>query len=209
MRLETEDFRARYATMGEAELIEIARAYDSLSTNAQTALRAEFTHRQLEPPLVDELEPLEPAFRSLVTLRRYRDLSEAIVARSLLESAGIRAWIRDENLGHLEWQISNFIGGLRLQVDATDEEAAVALLTQNASDTIALPGQAEFAQPRCPVCHSTQISFRGSYRGAALTSLYLLSLPFPTGRETWSCDACGAIWEDEESNAEDGSNSSG
>jgi hypothetical protein len=198
MRLDTEDFRARYASLTEAELMGIARAYDSLSSNAQRALREEFSRRNLEPPLVDDLEPLEPAFRSLVTLSRYRDLSEAIVARSLLESAGIRAWIRDENLGRLEWQISNLIGGLRLQVDATDEEPASALLSQADPGPSFLAGEAEFSQPQCPVCQSIRISFRGAGRGAALASLYLFSLPLPLGKETWSCDACGAVWEDDE-----------
>jgi hypothetical protein len=198
MRLNIEDFGARFAAMAEAELLEIARAYDSLTGGAQAALRAEFTLRKLEPPLVEEEEPLKPSLRNLVILQRYRDLSEAIVARSLLESAGIRAWICDENLGRLEWQISNFIGGLRLQVEASDEEAAVALLTQEAPNPIPIENKAEFAQPRCPVCNSTWISFRGPYRGAALVSLYLFSLPFPLGKETWSCEACGARWENPE-----------
>lgn len=52
----------------------------------------------------------------LTTIRRFRDLSEAIVARSLLESGGIEAYLCDENLVRLDWQISNFIGGIRLQV---------------------------------------------------------------------------------------------
>jgi hypothetical protein len=40
---------------------------------------------------MDDLSPelSEPEYRDLVTLRRYRDLSEAIVARAVVESAGI------------------------------------------------------------------------------------------------------------------------
>jgi hypothetical protein len=72
----------------------------------------------------------QTGYRQLVTLRRYRDLSEAIVARSMLEAAGIAAWLRDENLVRLEWQISNFIGGIRLQVDLSEAEAAEELLSQ-------------------------------------------------------------------------------
>jgi hypothetical protein len=55
---------------------------------------------------------------ALVTIRHYRDLSEAIVARSLLESCGIDAYLGDENLVRLAWQLSNLVGGIGLQVGA-------------------------------------------------------------------------------------------
>src|SRR6202008_3613019 len=119
------------------ELMALAQGYDSLTDDAQTALRAEFSKRSIEPPLV-EPEAL-PEKRNLVTIRRYRDLSEAIVARSFLESAGIPVYLRDENLVRLDWQVSNFIGGIRLQVEADDEQAAVELLNQPVSPTIELP----------------------------------------------------------------------
>jgi hypothetical protein len=109
--------------MSEVELLELAQDYDALTDSAKTALRAEFARRNLEPPLVeDRIESGEPAARSLMTVRRYRDLSEALVARSLLESAGISAWIRDENVARMEWQYSNLLGGIRLQVEASDAE---------------------------------------------------------------------------------------
>jgi hypothetical protein len=63
----------------------------------------------------------------LVIIKRYRELSEAIVARSLLESAGIVVALCDENLVRLDWEISNFIRGIRLQVDS--EDALMARLT--------------------------------------------------------------------------------
>jgi hypothetical protein len=108
-----EEFETRYARMSEVELLELAQEYDSLTETAQSALRAEFARRHLEPPLIDEpVEEADPAARELVTVRRYRDLSEAIVARSLLESAGIAAGIRDENIARMEWQYSNLLGGI-------------------------------------------------------------------------------------------------
>jgi predicted RNA-binding Zn-ribbon protein involved in translation (DUF1610 family) len=139
-----------------------------------------------------------PETRNLVTIRRYRDLSEAIVARSFLESAGIPVYLRDENLVRLDWQVSNFIGGIRLQVEADDEPAAVELLNQPVSPTIELSEGEEFTQPRCPACGSADITFEGASRAAALASLYVLSLPLPPGRETWLCSACGNRWEETE-----------
>ena len=80
------NFAAYYADLSESELVRIGLAYDSLVDEAQTAIRAEFARRGLEAPLI-EGDGFEG--RTLVTVSRYRDLSEAIVARSMLESNGI------------------------------------------------------------------------------------------------------------------------
>ncbi|HEV2645308.1 MAG TPA: DUF2007 domain-containing protein [Acidobacteriaceae bacterium] len=181
--------------MSEPELMEIARSYDSLTEMAQESLRQEFSRRKLEPPLIEEEEEVE---RQWVTIRRYRDLSEAIVARSMLEANGITVYLKDENLVRLEWQVSNGIGGIRLQVDAEDTARAEELLGQPVPETIELGESEEFIQPRCPACGSAEVTFEGASRAAALTSLMLLSVPLPAGAETWSCGACGARWEDTE-----------
>lgn len=202
MESASEQLAARYAAMSDVELMEIAQQYDSLTRLAQSALRTEFAKRNLEPPLVEEpVDPGEPAARELVTVRRYRDLSEAIVARSLLESAAIAAWIRDENLARMEWQYSNLLGGIRLQVDAGDAAAAIEVLDQPIPDAIPFAEKEEFTQPHCPRCGSIDISFLGPDRGAALASVTLLSLPLPSGGESWTCHECGARWEDTDDDA--------
>ncbi len=188
----------RLARLSQTELLSLARSYDSLTEPAQSALRAEFARRNLEPPLIDDPEP-EAASRTLVTVRRYRDLSEAIVARSLLESAGITVYLRDENTIRLDWQISNFIGGLRLQVEDSDQSAALEILAQPIPEEITFGPLAGFEQPHCPVCDSIDITFEGASRAAALASLYVLGVPLPPGRETWLCNVCSARWEDADS----------
>jgi Putative prokaryotic signal transducing protein len=199
MNLEPEDIAEGYSKMVEAELLRLARSYDSLTDSAQAALRAEFSRRDLEPPFIEDEEEPEP--RNLVTLRRYRDLSEAIVARTLLESAGIYVFLRDENLVRLDWQMSNLIGGIRLQVEAKDEAGAAELLQQSIPAVIPFDPDDDFLQPQCPKCGSTDITFQGSARGAALASLYVLAVPLPLGRETWLCNSCDALWEDTEGDA--------
>ncbi len=194
MASDRNEMDANYAAMNELELMQIAQDYDSLTETAQSALRAEFARRHLEPPLIEDEEP-----RELVTIRQYRDLSEAIVARSMLESNGIEVYLKDENLVRLDWQVSNFIGGIRLQVDSDDAVTAVDLLSQPVPPTIEMGEGDEFIQPRCPACGSAEITFEGASRAAALPSLLLLAVPLPTGGETWSCSACGARWEDIES----------
>lgn len=190
----SQEFAARYASMSEVELMDIAQEYDSLTDAAQAALRAEFAKRKMEPPRVRE--PVEFDLRSLVTVRRYRDLSEAIVARSLLEAEGIEAWIQDENLVRLDWAYSNLVGGIRLQVDAQDEQVAREVLARPVPPTIAFEEGAEFEQPKCPRCGSLEVTFLGSDRRAALASVTLLSVPLPLGRESWQCETCGAHWEE-------------
>jgi len=107
------DFANEYGKKGESELLRLAGSYDTLVDAAQDALRAEFAKRKMEPPLIEEPGVLEG--RGLITIRRYRDLSQAIVPRSALESAGIFCFLQDENFVRIDWGASNAVGGIRLQ----------------------------------------------------------------------------------------------
>ena len=185
--------------MKESELITTARAYDTLPESAQDALRAEFVRRGLEPPLLEGEEAPSPSVdQKLVTVRRYRDLSEAIVARSVIEGAGIFCFLQNENIVRLDWQISNFIGGIRLQVAESDAATAEEILSAPVPASIEMEGEPDYIQPRCPRCDSLDISFEGASRGVALTALYLLALPTPTGEKHWKCTHCGLLWADDE-----------
>ena len=192
-------FADLYRSMSELELNELLADVYSLVPEAKNALAAEFAIRGLdftEPLLSGEDAPTE--FRDLVTIRRYRDLSEAIVARAVIESAGIFCFLKDENLVRLDWQVSNFIGGIRLQVSANDVPSAEAILAQPIPEEINIPDQPGFEQPRCPRCNSTDIAWERQGRKAALASLYLFALPLPRGSESWTCSNCGLKWVDNE-----------
>jgi len=192
-----EDFAAKYTQMSEIELMELARSYDGLVEIAQAALRAEFARRGLEPPEVDEREVLE--FRSVVTLRRYRDLAEAIVARAVLESAGIEAWIADENLVRMDWFYSNMVGGMRLQVAGDDETAAREILEHVAPRTIAYGEDETYEQPTCPKCGAREITLGdGTERGRSFVWLWAVGIPVPPRKAVWHCEGCGAKWADTE-----------
>jgi hypothetical protein len=192
-------FADLYRPMSELELQNLLADWHSLMPDARAALAAEFTTRNLEfrePPLPSEDDA--PEFRDLVTIRRYRDLSEAIVARAVIESAGIFCFLKDENLVRLDWQVSNFIGGIRLQVAAPDVEAAEAILSQPVPSEFSIPDQPGFQQPRCPRCTSTDIMWERQGRKAALASLYLFALPLPRGTESWHCNSCDLRWVDDD-----------
>jgi hypothetical protein len=185
--------------MSELELYELAADRESLVPEALLALTEEFASRGLDfaEPLLGS-EDDAPEFRDLTTLRQYRDLSEAIVARGAIESAGIFCFLKDENLVRLDWQVSNFIGGIRLQVAAADVEAAEAILSQPIPSEFSMPDQPGYSQPRCPRCTSTDIRWERQGRKAALASLYLFSLPLPRGAESWHCNSCDLRWQDTE-----------
>ena len=125
---ESARLRAYYAQLSDEELSHIGSQYDSLTEVAQEAIHGEFDRRSLPAPLLAEPENHE--FHPLVTVGRYLDQTNASVAKSVLESAGIFASLRDENTARIDWGTSIALGGIRLQVRPEDRAAAEELLSQ-------------------------------------------------------------------------------
>jgi hypothetical protein len=196
-------FARNYEVMGEPELLTLGVAYDSLVEPAQDALRAEFARRHLEPPIVPD-PPEPPSDRNVVILRRYRDLAEAIVSRSVLESAGISCFLRNENMIRLDWPLSNLLGGIALQVAVEDREEAEKLLSQPIPPAIQFgiesagesEAESEYKQPHCPRCGSLDIVTETTGRKAALGALYF-GVPLPLGRPYRACNTCESRWIDD------------
>jgi len=67
-------------------------------------------------------------FRDLVTVRRFRDLHEALLAKGSLDSAGIESFLADDNMVHMDWLMSNLLGGVKLRVESANLEAANEIL---------------------------------------------------------------------------------
>ena len=65
-----------------------------------------------------------------VVLRTYRDITEAMVDRTALESAGIQCFLYDDNLIRLDWFVSNAIGGAKLVVSENDAADARKILDE-------------------------------------------------------------------------------
>jgi hypothetical protein len=187
--------------MSETELMNLARKYDDLTDDAQAALRAEFATRGLEPPLIEEEEPpVADDDTGLVTVGRYRDMPEAIVARAVLEGAGIKCLLRDENTVRTDWLLSNLIGGMRLQVAAEDEATAREVLSQPAPQQFATDSGEEFVQPVCPKCGSTDVVANDPDRKVMAASM-LIRIPLPHRRPSeaeWRCLQCDTVWLDDE-----------
>jgi hypothetical protein len=99
---ERERLASFYAGLTNEELIEIGSQYESLTDDAKLLLREEFEKRALEAPVLEEL-PESFELQELTTIRKFRDLPEAIAAKSALDSAGIPSLLRDENTVRMHW----------------------------------------------------------------------------------------------------------
>src|SRR5258706_14555841 len=140
---ERERVAAVYFGMSDAELERVAAAGYELSDVAREALEAEILRRGLgmvvaASPGVDVYE-----LNETVTLRQFRDLPEALIARGSLESAGIQAYLVDDNMIRMDWFISNLLGGIKLKVRAEDADAASEILNQPIPEMLDVEGVGE------------------------------------------------------------------
>jgi hypothetical protein len=188
---------ANYASMTDGELQRLAGSAESLTDLAWDALEDEMDRRHLEvaeDPTPEPRQQLE--MRELVTIRQFRDLPEALLAKGSLESAGIECFLADENLVRLDWFISNFIGGIKLNVRAADAANAQKLLDEPILEGLYVQGVGLYEQPRCPKCQSLDVNFQELDRPIAYMSAFL-RVPMPLQRPGWRCHACDAEWEDD------------
>src|SRR5437899_781203 len=125
-----------------------------------------------------------------IVLRRYRDMPEAFLLGSVLDSADIEYYLADENLIRMDWFWSNFLGGIKVCVRRADAGAASSLLDQGVPEKFDVEGVGEYQQPRCPSCQSLEISFQGLDKAVDCVGA-LLGGPRPLHRSLWECDACG------------------
>jgi len=192
---------ANYAAMTDGELQRLARNAESLTELAWDALEDELDRRHLEFSDDSDSEPRqEMEVRELVTIRQFRDLPEALLAKGSLESSGIECFLADENLVRLDWFISNFIGGIKLKVRAPDAVNAQKILDEPILEGLYVHGVGLYEQPRCPQCQSLDVNFQELDRPIAYMSAFL-RVPMPLQRPAWHCHECDAEWEDDGADA--------
>lgn len=185
-----------YSAMSDEELGQIAESPDELSDAAREALQAETARRGLAlAPSHAAADVVE--LGDLVTLRQFRDLPEALLAKGSLESAGIESLLVDDNMVRMDWFISNLLGGIKLKVHAEDVGAANEILDQPIPETIEIEGVGSYAQPKCPRCQSLDVSFRELDKFLSYGSAYV-GVPIPVYHKAWTCRACGNEWEDQD-----------
>jgi hypothetical protein len=118
--------------MSNAEVERLAADAASLSDAAKWALKVDLARRGLTTKLAEPSPEPEPRPHSrIVNLRKYLTLPEALLAKSILESAGIEAFLGDQNIVRMDWFLSNALGGVKLRVREEDAEDAAALLNKS------------------------------------------------------------------------------
>jgi len=188
-----------YAGMAEGELEKLAAEAGSLSDEARQVLERELARRKLVVALQERSEAPKAEPPGPVTLRRYRDLPDALLAKSILDSAAVECFLADENIIRMNWLWSNLVGGVKLWVRPEDVDA-VQLLDQGYLESFVVGGVGEYKQPRCPKCQSFEVSYRGLIRRLAYTSILgtWIAGIVPALRihhRGWNCRACGYSWE--------------
>lgn len=185
-----------YAELSEAGLETMANAAPDLTEAAREALTREIQGRGLDIKLADYIAFDELEVRELVTIRKFRDLPEALFAKGRLDSAGIESHLADDEMVRMNWFWSNLLGGIKLEVKPEDVESALEVLNQPIPESFDVEGAGSFVQPRCPNCQSVDITFEAVDKPIAYTSAWIISVPIPLARETWKCESCGHTWAD-------------
>ena len=194
---ETQRLAELYGAMEDGELEDIAAHSASLSEFAYKALNAERSRRGMTPlpPIEESRTETENEAWKPVMIRRYRDLPEATLAKSVLDSAAIESFLVDDNMVRLDWFYSNLVGGIKLFVRAEDAEPATKLLDQAIPEKFEVENQEEFEQPRCPKCQSFEVSLDGIDKGASYATL-AFGVPILIKRKGWNCRSCGHSWQE-------------
>jgi hypothetical protein len=188
---------AIYEAMTDAELDRLDEQAHTLTTPAREALEAELARRELQfVPAAPNPGNNVLQMQNLKTIRQFRDLPEALLAKGLLESAGLTCFLADDNIVRMDWFISNFVGGIKLQVRPEDESTALDVLAQPIPDEFDFQGAEKYEQPRCPKCYSLDIAYEDINKPIAYTSAYL-GVPLPLKQNSWKCHTCGRQWEED------------
>jgi len=190
-----------YAGMEDAELLKIASEAAKLTDAAKKALSAELSRRGL--PLTLGTEEPDPTItevdnhsRNPVVVRRYRDLPEASIAKSILDSADIESFLVDDNIVRLDWFYSNLVGNIKLLVSQEDAEVAEKLLSEGVPERFETDKAGEYQQPRCPSCQSWDVTLDGLDKRLTYAFLFF-GLPVQVPNHGWKCHSCGHEWAEE------------
>jgi hypothetical protein len=130
------------------------------------------------------------------TVAGYRDVLDAQLAMSKLESEGIECSLANEYLVGVLWRLSTAVGGVQVQVAMADLERARAILeTDESTSLVAVLGDTPAVpySEACPQCGSEDVRLvRWSRYAAALATL--TGIPIPFWHTSVKCQSCGKRW---------------
>jgi Putative prokaryotic signal transducing protein len=154
----------------------------------------------------------------LITISKFFSLGEAKLAQGKLVSAGISAFVCDENMHALNWHIGMALGGIRLQVPDSQVVRALEVLDdfepEDSAIRLAEDDEDEIDEvPCCPECESLEIrevTGLDPQANAPAThaanprqiTLWSAAIPFPEPAtdhiRLWKCLMCGYQWRESE-----------
>ena len=123
----------------------------------------------------------------IITIARFDQPIDAHLARSRLESAGIKAIVINDGLNNLGLYHAVATGLVRLQVRAADREQALEALGVE-------PKEETPVQVRCLSCDSTRVSRRRFPIFFILICFLFSFLVRDLARPRWRCEICGTKW---------------
>lgn len=152
---------------------------------------------------------------SLVTVSKFNSAHEAELARLALQSEGIPSFVIDAYTGGMLREMAT--GGVRLQVDESDLEAADAVLnrmTGVAGAEYVAPSDAGPWQPpeTCPNCGAADVARRQKWVAFAIVAAFVLAIAYVQDAtllgfyiavaaaifflvaSRWRCRECGHTW---------------
>jgi hypothetical protein len=135
----------------------------------------------------------------LITIAKFHTLGEAKLAQGKLNSAGIAARVRDENMINLHLGIA--VGGIRLAVPDSQVVRALEVLDDFTPEPAEMDEDGEEVETVacCPECESLEIREIAA-SGPRQIALWSAAIPFPDLQQgellrRWKCLACGYQWE--------------
>jgi|SRR6516164_5572258 hypothetical protein len=193
---ERQRLAAHYESMTDGELEQVASDAASLTDVARQALTYEIERRHANIAVNATPAPVtEAQYRELITVAQFRDLPSALLAKGSLESAGIEAFLADDNMIRMDWFISNLLGGIKLKVRTEDAELAAEILSSPVPQMFEVEGVGDYEQPTCPRCGSVEVTQEAGRDQRALAALWVASVPLPLSSDLWKCEACGNEWQ--------------
>jgi hypothetical protein len=145
----------------------------------------------------DDPRPDEQDLSSFVLLRRFLNRPEAEVARSVLESTGMKCVLRDRAVLAALRGDSGSLGAIELCVGPDDVAEATKILDQPLCESFEVDGIGTFKQPRCPNCGSLDISLYDWDKWLVGVILVDPRVVQRSGR-SWLCHSCRQEWPDSE-----------
>ena len=135
-----------------------------------------------------------------VTIASFSQPVQAHLARTQLESEGITCIFGDEHLVHVDWLLSNAVGGVKLRVHLSDAERAREVLRPKPHlvDT-AEPGTSDDSGDDdliCPRCRSYDVYFHRFDKRIAGVFWLAFGFIVPWLAKKWECKQCGYSWRE-------------